>query len=303
MVWRSTIMEPSPTVADVERFWDNRPCNIKHSDLPIGSEAYFDQVETRRYLVENHIPRFADFGAWKGCRVLEIGCGIGSDTIRFARAGADVTAIDISQKSIDIAQERAYVYRLADKIKFIHGDAERLHLSLGLYCKPFDLVYAFGVLHHTPNPKLALWNIYSYTHKDSTLKLMLYNKYSYKALAILAKNGFQIWKFNQLMAKYSEAQSGCPITRVYSKADVRELMAGYRHMPTLNRDLFAGFRKAYSGFKIVDIKTDFIFPYKVSDYVNYKYNKTTLFKYMPESLFNFLKNRFGWHLLITAKPE
>ncbi len=82
----------------VKEYWNQRPCNIRHSTKPLGTKEYFDEVEARKYFVEPHIPRFAQFERWRGKKVLEIGCGIGTDTINFARHGADVTAIELSEK-------------------------------------------------------------------------------------------------------------------------------------------------------------------------------------------------------------
>ena len=92
------------SIDEVRDYWNRRPCNLRHSPAPVGTREYFDQVEARKYLVEPHIPAFAQHARWAGKRVLEIGCGLGTDTINFARAGARITAIDLSSKSLELAR-------------------------------------------------------------------------------------------------------------------------------------------------------------------------------------------------------
>ena len=138
----------SISLEDVRAYWDARPCNLRHSAKPVGSREYFDEVETRKYLVEPHIPSFAEFPRWSGKRVLEIGCGIGTDTINFARRGASVTAVDLSEKSLEITRARAKVFGLSDRIQLFCADAERLTSSIPV--EKYDLIYSFGVIHHSP---------------------------------------------------------------------------------------------------------------------------------------------------------
>src|SRR5918996_5671341 len=114
-----TPSDSARTIADVRNYWDARPCNIRHSPKPVGSREYFDEVEARKYFVEPHIPGFAEFPRWAGKRVLEIGCGLGTDTMNFARAGAQVTAVDLSSKSLELARQRAELFGLQDRITFI----------------------------------------------------------------------------------------------------------------------------------------------------------------------------------------
>jgi len=269
------------SIQKVKDYWNQRPCNIRHSPSPFGSRQYFDEVEKRKYFVEPHIPGFAEFGRWRGKKVLEIGCGIGTDTINFARAGARVSATELSEKSLEITKKRAEIFGLADKIKFYCADAEEL--SKVVPPEPYDLIYSFGVIHHTPHPEKVIEEIKKYTKPGTIVKIMVYYKFSWKVFWILFRYGKgAFWKLSELVAKNSEAQTGCPITYTYSKKDAKKLL---------------------SGFKITDISADHIFPYKIADYVKYQYKKVWYFRYLPKKLFRFLEKKLGWHLLIIAVKE
>src|SRR6202521_4405537 len=105
-------------IARVRDYWNARPCNLRHSTAAIGSRQYFEEVEARKYMVEPHIPGFAEFERWRGKKVLEIGCGIGTDTVNFARHGARVTSVDLSEKSLEVARQRVVVYGLESQVQF-----------------------------------------------------------------------------------------------------------------------------------------------------------------------------------------
>ncbi|MFB3777031.1 MAG: class I SAM-dependent methyltransferase [Bryobacteraceae bacterium] len=267
-------------IQKVSEYWDARPCNIRHSNAPLGSREYFDQVEARKYRVEPHIPAFAEFGRWRNSKVLEIGCGIGTDTINFARNGAEVTAVELSRKSLEIAAQRAAVYGLGDRIRFLCADAEQLGDCLP--AGSFDLAYSFGVIHHTPNPGRVLEQIRRLLRPGGTLKLMVYNKWSWKVFWILLVEGRgRFWRLSQLVAAHSEAQTGCPVTYVYSRKDARRLVEKY-------------------GFRVLDVSVDHIFPYRVRDYVEYRYRVVWYFRWIPRRVFRWLEHRIGWHLCLTA---
>ena len=140
------------SIEQVGAYWDARPCNLRHSPQPVGSRAYFDEVEARKYQVEPHIPTFVDFARWRGKKVLEIGCGLGTDTINFARAGAQVTAVDLSEASLALARRRAEIFGL--DITFHQGNAEELTSLVPI--EPYDLIYSFGVIHHTPHSRRVI---------------------------------------------------------------------------------------------------------------------------------------------------
>jgi 2-polyprenyl-3-methyl-5-hydroxy-6-metoxy-1,4-benzoquinol methylase len=269
------------SIADVQHYWDARPCNIRHSTKPVGSKEYFDEVEARKYFVEPHIPAFADFERWNGKRVLEVGCGIGTDSINFARAGAQLTAVELSAESLRIAEQRANVMGVADRIRFVQANAEELTRTLT--DGPYDLVYSFGVIHHTPHPERALAEMRALTAPGGTLKLMVYHRRSWKVFWIVAGQGRgRFWKTDELVAAHSEAQTGCPVTYSYTRRQGRELVET-------------------NGFRVQELSVDHVFPYRIPDYVEYRYVKEPYFRWMPERLFRAFERRFGWHLLVTAE--
>ena len=267
----------------VRTFWNARPCNIRHSRKEIGSREYFDEVEARKYMVEPHIPGFAQFERWRGKKVLEIGCGIGTDTISFARAGAQITSVDLTEKSLEVARQRAKVFGFEDRVRFFQANAEKL--SDYVPVEQYDLVYSFGVIHHTPHPERVVEEIRKYTKPGSTVKIMVYNRWSWKVLWILFVYGKgQFWKLNRLIADYSEAQTGCPVTYSYSRTDGRKLLED-------------------QGFRVTETLVDHIFAFHIPDYVQYRYKRVWYFRWMPQFLFRALERAFGWHLCLTAEPK
>lgn len=264
----------------VQQYWNQRPCNIRHSTRPVGTREYFDEVEQRKYFVEPHIPAFAQFERWEGKNVLEIGCGIGTDTTNFARHGAWVTAVDVSENSLQLARQRAQVYGIEDRVRFFHGDAERL--SQIVPPGPYDLIYSFGVIHHTPHPERVIQEIRRIARTGTTLKIMVYHRYAWKVLWILVKHGKgRFWRLADWVAEYSEAQTGCPVTYTYSRRQCRAMLE-------------------QNGFHVNEIRIEHIFPYRIADYIEHRYIKEWYFRWMPDPLFHGLEHRFGWHLCVTA---
>lgn len=105
-------MSNKELIDQVRDYWNNRPCNLRHSQSPVGTKEYFDEVEARRYRNEPHNYTFPEFERWRGKRVLEIGCGIGTDAVNFARHGAIYTGVDLSGESIALAKQRFEVFGL-----------------------------------------------------------------------------------------------------------------------------------------------------------------------------------------------
>lgn len=256
------------SITNVKEFWDNRPCNIQHSQQPIGSKEYFDEVEQKKFFVEPHILSFTNFSMWKNKTVLEIGCGIGTAAINFAKNGAIYTGVELSEESLKLTKQRFKIYD--QQGDFYSGDAEQL--SNFLPEQKFDLIYSFGVIHHTPNPKNVINQLKKYMHHNSILKIMVYAKHSWKNFMIEAK------------LDQPEAQFGCPIAFTYTKEEIEQELLG-------------------DEFKVISIDQDHIFPYQIEPYKQGLYIRQPWFESMPRQMFKTLEKNLGWHMLVTARLQ
>jgi len=254
-------------IEEVRAFWDRRPCNLRHSPAPVGSLQWSQEVTGRKYFVEPHIPGFADFERWRGKRVLEIGCGIGTDTLQFLKHGAHIDASDLSSESLRILKLRLQSHLECDDPAERIADEPNLHCCNAeewLPAGPYDLIYSFGVLHHTPHPEVAIANIRDRLAPGGEVRLMLYAR----------------WSLKNLMGEQPEAQAGCTIARTYTAQTVRQLL---------------------EGLQVTSIKKTHIFPWRIEDYIQYRYVLRPAYRWMPRWLFSALERLLGWHLLIVAR--
>ena len=252
-------------INSVYKFWNDRPCNIKHSCKEIGTKEYFEEVTKRKYFVEPHIINFAEFYKYKNKEVLEVGCGIGTAAQSFIENGAIYTGIDLTHNSVEIAKQRMEVFKLDGYI--FQSNIEELY---NINNKQYDLIYSFGVLHHTPNIIKAIQNCFNLLKSGGEFKLMLY-----------AKNSLKYSEIIEGLDQY-EAQNGVPIANVYTHDEVCELLKDFTN---------------------INIKQTHIFPYKIDLYKQYIYEKLDYFETMPQNIFDILEKKLGWHLCINCtKP-
>ena len=189
--------------------------------------------------------------------------------MEFIKHGAFYTGIDYSDESIKIAKKRVEVLNLKyANPNFFVDNAEELKLVKKLNIK-FDLIYSFGVIHHTPNMLNCFKSIYQVANKNTIIKIMLYAENSYKNM-LLDSTPYRF-----------EAQKGCPVVYKINEIELKKFIK--------------------NKFKIIDIKQDFIFPYKIKPYKKNKYIKIDHFKNMPKKIFKTLEKNIGEHMLIQLK--
>jgi len=284
----------------VRAFWQANPCGVKFADAAPGTRHFYELVEAHRYTKEWHIPEAADFAGARGLKVLEIGCGLGTDGAQFAEAGADYTGVDLTEAAVELARRRFELFNLPGS--FQTADAENLSFPNA----SFDLVYSHGVLHHTPETEKAIQEIHRVLRPGGRAVVMLYHRgsYNYRVnISLLRRAGAQLLKWetgiklvNKITGEPLESLreharllkteresylepdeflsqntdgAGNPLARVYSRNEAREL---------------------FKDFSAVTLKTYFL-------------NKRWLpviGNLLPRSLESRLASRWGWHLWIYA---
>lgn len=249
----------------IKRYWNTQPCNIKHGKSDIGTAEFFREVSERRYRVESHIPEFAGFHLWTGKRVLEVGCGIGSDAEEFSKHGAEYVGIDLSEQSIALCRQRFEVLGLEGEFHNIDvTDVETLK-TLG----QFDLVYSYGVIHHFPGIDRIIDNVHEVVRPGGEFRYMVYAKNSWK-YAMIQKGLDQF-----------EAQAGCPYAQAFSKEEIHALMS--------------------SGWSIERLRQDHCFMYNVDEYKQGRYMLEPWFEAMTDAHRQAVREYLGWHLLVKAR--
>jgi ubiquinone/menaquinone biosynthesis C-methylase UbiE len=212
---------------EIQKQWDSDPCgaNTVESD---NSEAvtFYRAIRNHRYQVYGPwFDKMMRFDDTKNQDILEIGVGLGSDHLRFAQNGNRMTAVDLSREHLRHARRHLAMEGLSTEA--VYGDAEQL----GFLNETFDTVYAFGVLHHTPNIRAALSEVHRVLRPGGTAIIGLYHVHSWFFWNTLFVGGILkggLWKkgFRKLMSEIeyrTNPNTATPIVRVYSRRQITKL--------------------------------------------------------------------------------
>jgi len=167
-------MPPTSTEPSAARsFWTEYQPGFRTTPAPVGSARFFADVEANRYALEPHIAELVEFEGWAGRDVLEAGCGIGTDGIRFMRAGARYTGIDFSPTALALARRRLELEGASGR--FVEGSISELPFADA----SFDLVYSNGVIHHVPETERAIGEFHRVLRPGGMAVVMVYHRTSF----------------------------------------------------------------------------------------------------------------------------
>jgi SAM-dependent methyltransferase len=220
--------------------WEQAACGEELYLRGATAEGYREQAR-RRYELEPYIEQFADFEAARGRHVLEVGVGLGADHERFAAAGANLSGIDLSRRAVEHARRRLGLFGLDSGL--LVGDAERLPFAS---CA-FDLVYSWGVIHHSPDTAAAVAEIHRVLRPGGMAKIMIYHRSSLVGYMLWLRyalaRGRPWTSLDRLYADYLES----PGTKAYSRAQARALFAVFARVQIETRLTHADLLESQAG--------------------------------------------------------
>lgn len=208
---------------------------------------------------------------------------MGTDAIQFAKAGASVVCVDLTENSLNLCKKNFEVHGLT--AEFFLGNIESLDTILPRsFHNSFDLIYSFGVIHHTPNPKKVFEKIPLFLAQNGEMRCMLYSRFSYKLFWLMNQyDNWNIAEADNIIQTYSEAQSGCPVTYTYTFDEVKELVKPY--------------------LKIESIYKAHVFIWNIEKYKQNIFEPDRPFQGVSQEYIQNMAKELGWHTLFIGIKE
>ena len=198
-------------IAAIRAYWNERIHDQEMATHPMGTKGFFDDLEAYRFEKLDYLPWVVDFEKYRGERVLEVGCGIGTDLVRFAKGGAIVTGIDLAQASIDLAKQNFELNGVSGQLSTMNGEALQFEEW------SFDVVYAHGVLQYTDDTRKMVDEIRRVLRPGGEAIMMVYNRYSW------------LYAMSKLFGAGLEHEDA-PAFKTFSIREFRSILQGFSHV-------------------------------------------------------------------------
>ena len=251
----------APTTADVRNYWNEHIHDLEISRQAPGSRAFFADLDQYHFEKLHHLLRLVDFDGYRGKRVLDVGCGAGTDLVRFAKGGALVSGVDISPSAVALARQNFSQQDLEADLR--EADGEHLPYADGT----FDLVFAHGVVQYTPDSRALVEECRRVLKQGGDAIFQVYNRISW--LNALSK-----------VMKVPLEHEDAPVLGRYSASEFRAMLTGFREIRIVE-ERFPVKSRLHGGWKGVAFNTMFV----------------GTFNALPRGLVR----RFGWHLLAFCR--
>lgn len=249
------------TIDEVRAYWTRHIHDLEITRHPVGSRGFFDDLDQYHFEKLHHLLRLVDFDGYRGRMVLEVGCGAGVDLARFARGGAEVTGVDLTDSAIQLARMNFEQQGLTGRFEVADGE----HLPFP--DNTFDLVYAHGVVQYTANPQRLVGECRRVLKPGGQAVFQVYNRISWlNALSKLMKVGLE--------------HDDAPVLLKFSATEFRRLLSGFREV-NIVAERFPVKSRLHGGWKGAVFNSLFV----------------GTFNTLPRGLVR----PFGWHLLAFCR--
>lgn len=172
-IGRTTAISVDLKLEEIRKYWNEHIHDLELANHPIGTKGFFEDLDDYRFDKLRYLPKVVNFNGYKDKKLLEVGCGIGIDLLRFARGGAIVTGVDLADTSIELAEKNFALNGLEGE--FILGNGEDLEFA----DNSFDVVYAHGVVQYTANAQKMVNELYRVVKSGGEVIIMVYNRLSW----------------------------------------------------------------------------------------------------------------------------
>jgi SAM-dependent methyltransferase len=250
-----------PRLTKVRDYWNLHIHDLKIVTQPIGTVEFFQELADYRFEKLSYLPHVVDFTAYRSQRLLEVGCGVGIDLIRFARAGAIVTGVDLADTSIELAKKNFAASSLTAELHVMNGE------DLAFDDESFDVVYAHGVLQYTVDAQRMVNELHRVLRAGGETILMVYNRISW--LNLLSK----------VMSTELE-HADAPVLDLYSIKEFRSMLRAFAEVRIVP-ERFPVKTRLHHGIKATLYNDLFV----------------SAFGLLPKAVVR----PFGWHLMAFAR--
>jgi 2-polyprenyl-3-methyl-5-hydroxy-6-metoxy-1,4-benzoquinol methylase len=270
---------------NIRSWWETNPMTYDWRKTLSCEEAtpdFYQEIDRRFFTAawfahrpgEEPFSRLIGYPRLRGKRVLEIGCGVGAITAQLAKNGAVVTAIDLTPHAIALTRRRFELFGLPGDI--LQMDAERLEFPN----ESFDLVWSWGVIHHSANTKGIIGEMHRVLKSDGEARVMVYHRHSINfwiglvLIRGLLFGGLLRYPVQELCNKYSDGF----IAKYYTSNQMKAMFQKY--FRCVETDIYGQKNEVWQipGSKFKDI----------------------LVGATPHSLASWLTRRFGGFLFLRA---
>ncbi len=163
----------NPLLEQIRQYWNEHIHDLELAQHPVGTHGFFQDLDEYRFDKLRYLPGVVDFKGYRNKKILEVGCGVGIDLVRFARGGAAVHGIDLAEQSVNLARKYFEHENLSASLNLGNGEA------LQFDDNSFDMVYAHGVIQYTADPQKMVDELRRVVRPDGQVIMMVYNRHSW----------------------------------------------------------------------------------------------------------------------------